>query len=329
MTNKTKIAFITGVTGQDGSILAKFLLDKGYKVIGLRRRTSTFNTIRVEDIYNNPNFVMEWGNLTDSACLYRLLQKHQPDEIYHLAAQSHVRVSFDLSEETLDVVGAGTLKLLNAMKDVCPTAKFYYAGSSEQYGISPCPETGYTELSKMIPASPYACAKLFGYNISRNYRESYGLFVSCGILFNHEEPGLRGETFVTRKIAQGAARIKQGKQDKLFLGNLEAKRDWGLASDFVQGMWLILQQDEPDDFVLATGETHTVKEYLDETFKLAELDLDKHVAIDPKLYRPEEVPFLLGDYTKAKEKLGWQPRTLFKDLVKQMYEYEINVLTDK
>jgi GDPmannose 4,6-dehydratase len=321
MFNKT--VFISGVTGMDGSLLSEFLLSKGYKVIGLRRRTSTFNTSRVEHLYKNPNFIMEWGNITDSACLYRILQKYQPDEIYHLAAQSHVRVSFDVSEETLDVVGMGTLRLLNAMKDVCPTARFYYAGSSEQYGVSPCPQTGYTELSPMSPASPYACAKMYGFNICRNYRASYGLHISCGILFNHEQPGLRGETFVTRKIAQAAARLPGSKQ-KLYLGNLEAKRDWGLAEDYVKGMWLMLQQDKPDDYVLATGETHSVQEYLEETFKLAELDVNEHVEIDPRLYRPEEVPYLLGDCSKAKRILGWEPKVKFHELVWRMYEYEFN-----
>lgn len=319
-----KVAFITGVTGMDGALLTGLLLSKGYKVVGLRRRTSTFNTERVEKHYNNPNFITEWGNITDSSCLYRLLAKYQPDEIYHLAAQSHVRVSFDLSEETLDVVGMGTLKLLNAMNVVCPQARLYYAGSSEQYGVSPCPETGYTEASKRLPASPYACAKDYGFNICRNYRESYGLHISCGILFNHEQPGLRGETFLTRKVSQAAARIKKGKQDKLYLGNLEAKRDWGLAEDYVRGMWMMLQQDQPNDYVLATGETHSVQEYLDETFKLAGLDVEKHVEIDPRLYRPEEVPYLLGDATKAKNVLGWEPKIRFKELVARMFEYEMD-----
>lgn len=322
--NKKKTAFITGVTGMDGALLTTLLLSKGYKVVGLRRRTSTFNTERVEQHYNNPDFITEWGNITDSSCLHRLLRKYQPNEIYHLAAQSHVRVSFDVPEETLDVVGMGTLKLLNAMKDVCPQARFYYAGSSEQYGVSPCPETGYTEASRRLPASPYACAKEYGYNITRNYRESYGLHLSCGILFNHEQPGLRGETFLTRKVSRAAAAIKAGKQDRLFLGNLEAKRDWGLAEDYVRGMWMMLQQETPDDYVLATGETHSVEEYVNETFKLAGLDVEKHVEIDPRLYRPEEVPYLLGDATKAKNVLGWEPKIRFKELCSLMFEYEMD-----
>lgn len=321
--NRQKVSFITGVTGMDGSILAAKLVARGDKVIGLRRRTSTFNTERVENLYHNPNFIMEWGNVTDSACLYRLLSKYQPDEIYHLAAQSHVRTSFDVSEETTDVVAMGTLKLLNAMKDVCPKSRLYYAGSSEMYGVAPMPETGYTENSAMFPASPYAAAKLFGYNICRNYRNSYGLFISCGILFNHEEPGLRGETFVTRKIAKAAAAIKAGKQEKLALGNLRAYRDWGLASEYVDGMIKMLSHHEPDDFVLATGETHTVYEYLQETFEAAQLEISKHVTFDPRLCRPEEVPVLLGDYSKAKNNLGWEPKTKFKDLVKKMYEWEV------
>jgi len=317
-----KTAFITGITGMDGSHLAELLLSKGYKVVGLRRRTSTFNTERLENIYKHPNFVMEWGNITDSHSLYKILNRYKPDEIYNLAAQSHVRVSFDVPEETLEAVSMGTLKLLNAMKELVPNARFYQASSSEMYGVSPCPLTGYTEESKMLPASPYACAKLYAHNITRNYRESYGLHASCGILFNHESER-RGETFVTRKISMAAARIKTGVQDKLYLGNLEAYRDWGYAPDYVEGMWLMLQQDKPDDYVLATGQTHKVTEFLYETFKLAGLSVEEHVHFDERLCRPEEVPYLLGDYAKAKQKLGWTPRTKFLDLVKLMYDHEI------
>jgi len=318
-----KTAFVTGVTGMDGSHLADLLLSKGYKVVGLRRRTSTFNTGRLEQVYNHPNFIMEWGNITDSHSLYKILNKYKPDEIYNLAAQSHVRVSFDVPEETLEAVSMGTLKLLNAMKEIVPNARFYQASSSEMYGIALCPPTGYTEESKMIPASPYACSKLFSHNITRNYRESYGLHASCGILFNHESER-RGETFVTRKISIAAARIKTGVQEKLYLGNLNSYRDWGYAPDYCEGMWRMLQQDKPDDYVLATGETHSVKEYLEETFKIAGLSVEEYVEYDSRLERPEEVPYLLGNYSKAKEKLGWSPSLTFKNLVNNLYQHEID-----
>lgn len=313
-----RCALITGVTGQDGSYLAELLLEKGYKkVVGIRRRTSTFNTKRVEHIYEDPRFIMEWGNMTDAHSLWKTLHKYKPDEIYNLAAQSHVRVSFDVPEETLEVVGAGTLKLLNVMKEVVPNARFYQASSSEMYGDNV--EVPQNEQTRMTPASPYACAKLYAHNLCRNYREGYGLHISSGILFNHESPR-RGETFVTRKITRAAARIKLGRQEILELGNLDAKRDWGHAKDYVYGMWLMLQQDEPDDYVLATGETHTVKEFLQEVFALAKLDIDKHVRINERLFRPHEVPILLGDYSKAKNKLGWEPKIRFKDLAKTMFE---------
>lgn len=322
--NEPPVAFITGVTGMDGSHLADFLLYKGYKVIGLRRRTSTFNTQRVEHIYGNPRFIMEWGNMNDSHSLWRLLTKYKPDEIYNLAAQSHVRVSFDVPEETLDVVAQGTLKLLNVAKEVCPKAKIYQASSSEMYGDNP--NIPQNEETRMTPASPYACAKLYAHNICRNYREGYGMHISCGILFNHESER-RGETFVTRKITRAAARIKLGMQDRLLLGNLDAKRDWGYAPDYVEGMWRMLQAEEADDFVLATGETHTVKEFLDETFNLAELNITDKVAIDPELYRPHEVPVLLGNPSKAKSILGWEPKVKFKELVKIMYENDLREQT--
>lgn len=312
-----RVAFISGVTGQDGSYLAEFLLSLGYKkVVGLRRRTSTFNTARVEHIYSNPRFWMEWGDICDSSSLFRILNKWKPDEIYNLAAQSHVRVSFDVPEETLEVVGSGTLKLLNAYKEICPEARFYQASSSEMYGDNPT--VPQDETTRMTPASPYACAKLYAHSLVRNYRVSYNLHASCGILFNHESPR-RGETFVTRKITQAAARIKLGLQDKLELGNLDAKRDWGYAGDYVEAMWKMLQQDTADDYVVATGETYSVREFLKETFELANLDVDKYVTINSRLFRPHEVPVLLGDATKAKLFLDWKPKTNFKQLVEMMY----------
>lgn len=312
-----RTALITGITGQDGSYLADFLLELGYKtVVGLRRRSSTFNTARVEHIYANERFQMEWGNMTDSACLIRILNKWKPDEIYNLAAQSHVRVSFDVPEETLDVVGMGTLKLMNAYKEICPEARFYQASSSEMYGDNPTiPQDEHT---RMTPASPYACAKLYAHNLVRNYRISYDLHASCGILFNHESPR-RGETFVTRKITTAAARIKLGLQDTLELGNLDAKRDWGFAGDYVKAMWLMLQQDIPDDYVIATGETHSVKEFLNKTFELADLSIKEHVKINSRLFRPHEVPVLLGDATKAKTYLKWEATVSFDDLIEMMY----------
>lgn len=317
-----RVALITGVTGQDGSYLAELLLEKGYKkVVGLRRRTSTFNTERVEHIYDNPRFWMEWGNMTDSHSLWRVVTRWKPDEIYNLAAQSHVRVSFDVPEETLDVVAMGTLKLLNVCKEVLPEARIYQASSSEMYGDNP--DVPQDEETRMTPASPYACSKLFAHNLCRNYREGYNMHISCGILFNHESPR-RGETFVTRKITQAAARIKLGKQEILELGNLEAKRDWGHAKDYVYGMWLMLQQDKPDDYVLATGETHTVKEFLEEVFTHAGLSVEKHVRINPKYFRPHEVPLLLGNPEKAKKKLGWEPKIRFKELAQLMYQADFD-----
>lgn len=314
-----KKAFITGVTGQDGAYLSKLLLSKGYSVIGMKRRTSLINTVRLdnENIFEHPNFKLVYGNMMDSSSLYRILSVYQPDEIYNLAAQSHVRVSFEVPEETLDVVGSGTLKLLEAYRNICPTAKFYQASSSEMYGDNV--EVPQNEHTHMTPASPYACAKLYAHTLCRNYRESYNLPISCGILFNHESP-LRGETFVTRKITLAAANIKLGKQDKIKLGNLDAKRDWGFAGDYVEAMWMMLQHKTPDDFVIATGETHTVKEFLEVVFDHAGLDLAKHLEIDPRLFRPHEVPLLLGNSYKAKKAFGWQPKITFKDLAVMMYE---------
>ena len=318
-----KTAIITGVTGQDGSYLSELLLSKGYRVVGLKRRTSLINTDRVDLFYDNPNFVLEYWDLNDVGSLYRLINQYEPDEIYNLAAQSHVRVSFDIPEHTVDGVALGTLRILEAIRNINRDIKFYQASSSEMYGDAPCPKTGYTEKSKMPPASPYACAKLFSHNLVRNYRESYGLHASSGILFNHESPR-RGETFVTRKITQAAARIKLGLQDKLYLGNLNAKRDWGFAGDYVEAMWLMLQADNADDYVIATGRTSTVREFLHHVFEYAGLgDYDKYVEINPKYLRPHEVPYLLGNSTKAKKQLGWQPRVSFESLAQTMYESDL------
>ena len=318
---KVKTAFITGITGQDGSYLAEMLLDKGYRVVGAKRRTSTIRTERIDHMYDNENFILEYFDLNDSSCMWSLFLKYKPDEIYNLAAQSHVRVSFDVPINTVDGVAMGTLRLLEAMRHVVPNARFYQASSSEMFGDNP--NYPFNEDSTLMPASPYACAKVFAHNLIRNYRESYGLHVSSGILFNHESPR-RGETFVTRKITLAAARIKLGLQKKLYLGNLAAHRDWGFAGDYVKMMWLMLQQPTPDDYVISTGETHTVEEFLYQVFDAADLDPKEHVEIDERLFRPHEVPYLLGDSTKAKEKLGWVPETKFKELAELMYnsDYE-------
>jgi len=318
---KERVALITGITGQDGSYLAELLLSKQYKVVGCKRRTSTICTERIDHIYEDPNLILEYFDLNDSSCMWKLLSKHKPTEIYNLAAQSHVRVSFDVPENTVDGVALGTLRLLEAMRHIVPNARFYQASSSEMFGDNP--EYPFDEHSRLMPASPYACAKVFAHNLIRNYRESYGLHVSSGILFNHESPR-RGETFVTRKITLAAARIKLGLQDKLYLGNLEAHRDWGYAADYVKAMWLMLQQDHPEDYVISTGETHTVEEFLHHVFDAANLDPQKYVETDERLFRPHEVPYLLGDSTKAQEKLGWEPKTKFKKLAELMYnsDYE-------
>ena len=318
-----KIALITGVTGQDGSYLAELLLNKNYKVVGIKRRTSIISTSRIDHLFENPNFILEYGNLNDSGCLHRLLMKHEPDEIYNLAAQSHVRVSFETPEETADFVAMGVLRLLEATRNICPKAKFYQASSSEMFGDNP--ELPQNESTRLMPASPYACSKVFAHNLCRNYRESYGMFISSGILFNHESPR-RGETFVTRKITTAAAKIKLGLQDKLYLGNLDAKRDWGYAGDYVEAMWLMLQQESPDDYVVATGETHSVKEFLTIVFEYAGIEIDKHVEIDERLFRPHEVPLLLGDYSKAKMNLDWEPKTRFIELAKMMYDEDLRCL---
>jgi len=322
MANKT--ALVTGVTGQDGSYLAELLLEKGYKVVGVKRRTSTISTGRIDHIFSNPNFELRYGNMTDSGAIYRLLLEYEPDEIYNLAAQSHVRVSFETPEETADIVAMGTLKLLEAVRNICPNTKIYQASSSEMFGDNP--DHPQSETTRLMPASPYACAKVFAHNVCRNYRESYDMHISSGILFNHESPR-RGETFVTRKITQAAAKINLGLQDKLYLGNLDAKRDWGFAGDYVEVMWLMLQQEIPDDYVIATGETHTVREFLEEVFIYAGLNIDDHVEIDERLFRPHEVPLLLGDATKAKNKLGWEPKVKFKELAKMMYDEDLKAFT--
>ena len=314
-----KKAFITGITGQDGSYLAEFLLDKGYAVHGLIRRSSTFNTDRIDHLYRDfhdpqARVYLHYGDLSVSGQLTDLLHDIQPDEIYHLGAQSHVRVSFDMPEYTGDVTGLGTLRLLEAIRRTGVKARFYQASSSEMFGAAPPPQS---ELTPFQPQSPYAAAKVYAYYVVRNYRDAYGLFACNGILFNHESPR-RGETFVTRKITRAAARIKLGLQDRLYLGNLDAKRDWGFAGDYVEAMWLILQQDGPDDFVIATGETHSVREFAERVFQKLDLDYQKYVVIDPKYFRPTEVDVLLGDSAKARRVLGWKPRVGFDQLIDMM-----------
>lgn len=322
-----KTALISGITGQDGSYLAELLLDKGYRVVGLKRRTSLICTERIDEIYENSNFSLEYFDLNDVGCMYRLLNKYQPDEFYNLAAQSHVRVSFDVPEDTVEGIAMGTLRLLNAIKEVSPHTRFYQASSSEMFGANP--EHPQNEWTRFMPASPYACAKVFAHNLVKNYRESYGLFACSGILFNHESPR-RGETFVTRKITLAAAHIGYLQQDKLYLGNLDSKRDWGFAGDYVEAMWLMLQQEEPDDFVIATGQTHTVRDFLELVFEVASLgDPYKYVEIDSRLFRPQEVPLLLGDYSKAKEKLGWEPKTDLRQLAEMMYLSDLTIVGRK
>jgi GDPmannose 4,6-dehydratase len=319
-----KKALITGITGQDGSYLAELLLSKGYEVHGIVRRSSTFNTSRIEPIYSDPHnpqarLFLHYGDLTDGSGLRQVLTACQPDEVYNLGAQSHVRVSFDQPVYTVQVDAVGTLRLLESIRDLGLPTKFYQASSSEMYGK--VVETPQKEDTPFYPRSPYGCAKLFSYWQTVNYRESYGLFGCNGILFNHESPR-RGETFVTRKITRGATRIKEGLQDKLFMGNMEAKRDWGFAGDYVEAMWLMLQQDEPDDFVIATGETHSVQEFAEAVFGMLGLDWRKYIEIDPRYFRPAEVDLLLGDASKAKQKLGWQPKVTFEALAKMMTEHD-------
>lgn len=326
----TKKAFITGITGQDGSYLAELLLSKGYEVHGLIRRASTFNTSRLDAIYTDPHaarsrLFLHYGDLSDGSALARLLGKIGPDEIYNLAAQSHVRVSFDCPEYTADITGTGTIRLLEAIRETGIKPRFYQASSSEMYGM--VREVPQTEATPFYPRSPYGCAKVFSFWLTVNYRESYGLHATNGILFNHESPR-RGETFVTRKITRAVAHIKAGLQDKLYLGNLDAKRDWGYAKEYVEAMWLMLQQEKPDDYVVATNETHSIREFLDVAFGHAGLDWKKYVEIDPRYYRPAEVDLLIGDYTKAKRQLGWEPKTRFADLARLMVDADIQLLKD-
>jgi GDPmannose 4,6-dehydratase len=324
---KRKVALITGITGQDGSYLTELLLQKDYEVHGIIRRASTFNTDRIEHIYKDPHdrgarLHLHYGDLADGTGLRKVLELTNPDEVYNLGAQSHVRVSFDAPEYTADVTGTGTLRLLDAIRDHEKHAKkhvrFYQAGSSEMFGSTNPPQS---ESSPFHPRSPYAVAKLASHWNAVNHRESYGMFICNGILFNHESPR-RGETFVTRKITRAATRIKEGLQKTLYLGNLDAKRDWGFAGDYVEAMWRMLQQDQPDDYVVATGEAYSVKEFLEETFGQLDLKWQDHVEIDKRYFRPAEVDYLLGDATKAKTKLGWKPKVSFKELVKMMVEYD-------
>ncbi|MBE0533517.1 MAG: GDP-mannose 4,6-dehydratase [Rhodospirillales bacterium] len=344
-----KVALITGITGQDGAYLAELLLEKGYRVHGVKRRSSSFNTARVDHLYvdphiDDPRFLMHYGDMTDATNLIRLVQETQPDEIYNLAAQSHVQVSFETPEYTANADALGTLRLLEAMRilGMEKTTRFYQASTSELFGK--VQETPQRETTPFYPRSPYAAAKIYAYWITVNYREAYGIHASNGILFNHESP-IRGETFVTRKITQAVAAIAAGRQDCLYLGNLDSKRDWGHARDYVEGMWRIVQQGEPDDYVLATGETHSVREFVELAFAhvghtvvwrgegVAEEGLDEAsgrmlVRIDPRYFRPTEVEFLLGDPAKAHEKLGWRHRTGFSDLVCEMVEADVELLAN-
>jgi GDPmannose 4,6-dehydratase len=325
----SKKALITGITGQDGSYLAEFLLAKGYEVHGLIRRSSSFNTRRIDHLYVDPHdpqarFFLHYGDLSDAGQIGHLIYNIQPEEVYHLAAQSHVRVSFDMPEYTGDVTGLGVTRLLEVIRRSGIKTRFYQASSSELFGASPPPQD---EKTPMLPRSPYAVAKLYGYWMVRNYREAYGLYAVNGILFNHESPR-RGETFVTRKITRALARIKLGLQQKLYLGNLEARRDWGYAPDFVEAMWLMLQQDSVEDYVIATGESHSVREFLEEAFSYQDLDWREFVEIDPRYFRPTEVDALSGDAGKARRLLGWQPRVSFKELVRIMVDADLQALLD-
>jgi GDPmannose 4,6-dehydratase len=327
----TKRALITGITGQDGSYLAELLLEKGYEVHGVIRRSSSFNTQRIDHIYRDAHdpksrlFLLH-GDLSDSSALNTILRNVVPDEIYNLGAQSHVRVSFDTPEYTTDVTALGTIRILEAIREVGIKPKFYQASSSEMYGK--VAETPQSETTPFHPRSPYACAKVFAYFATVNYREAYDLFACNGILFNHESER-RGETFVTRKITRAATRIKLGLQDKLFLGNLDAKRDWGYAKDYVEAMWLMMQAEASGDYVIATGETHSVREFVEEAFGYLDMDWEKHVEIDPWYYRPSEVDMLLGDASKARTELGWQPKVGFKQLVRLMIDHDLNLAKEE
>jgi GDPmannose 4,6-dehydratase len=321
-------ALVTGITGQDGSYLAELLLDKGYEVYGLIRRSSSFNTDRIDHLYRDPHepgvrLRLIYGDLNDASSINHIIRTVQPDEIYNLGAQSHVRVSFDVPEYTAEASGLGCVRLLEAVRESGLRCRFYQASSSELYGK--VLETPQRETTPFYPRSPYACAKAYAYYITVNYRESYGMHASNGILFNHESPR-RGETFITRKVTRAAAHIKFGLQDKLFVGNIEAKRDWGFAGDYVEGMWLMMQQAQPDDYVLATGETHSVRELLETAFSALELDWQKYVEIDPRYFRPAEVDLLLGDATKAQTKLGWRPKVGFQELIKMMVDADVELV---
>jgi GDPmannose 4,6-dehydratase len=322
-----KKALITGITGQDGSYLAELLLSKNYDVYGIIRRSSSFNTGRIDDIYQDPHVEdarlhLIYGDLNDASSLNKILRNVCPDEIYNLGAQSHVRASFDVPEYTAEVTGIGTLRLLEAIRESDINPRFYQASSSELYGkVQEVPQK---ETTPFYPRSPYAVAKLYSYWITVNYRESYNMFACNGVLFNHESPR-RGETFVTRKITRAATRIKMGLQEKLFMGNIDAMRDWGYAAEYVEAMWMMLQADKPGDYVVATGETHSVREFLEETFSHLGLDWKKYVEIDPRYFRPAEVDLLIGDPTKIKQTLGWQPKTTFKQLVQMMVDADLKL----
>ena len=325
-----KRALITGITGQDGAYLARLLLAKGYEIHGVMRRASTFNTSRIDSIYKDPHdpatkLRLHFGDLTDATVLRRIIEKVQPDEVYNLGAQSHVKVSFELPEYTANVVALGTLRLLDALRDYIAVSgkqvRVYQAGSSEMYGSAPAPQN---EKTPFVPRSPYAASKLAAYWYSVNYREAYGMFVANGILFNHESP-LRGETFVTRKITRGLCRIKLGLQKKLYLGNLNAQRDWGFAGDFVEAMWLMLQQPEPDDYVVATGETHSVRDFLDAASACLELDWSEFVEFDSRYLRPTEVDLLQGDASKARSELQWRPKVNFRQLIEMMVDSDLEL----
>lgn len=325
--SQMKKALITGCTGQDGSYLTEFLLEKGYQVHGLKRRASSFNTDRVDHIFRDfheadNRFFLHYADLTDGSSLASLLHDLEPDEIYNLGAQSHVKVSFDIPEFTADVVALGTLRMLEAMRLTGVKCRFYQASSSEMFGSAPPPQS---EQTVFHPRSPYACAKMFGHNITVNYRESYGVHASSGILFNHESPR-RGETFVTRKITRAVARIKYGVQNKLFLGNMDARRDWGYAPDYVRAMWLMLQQENPDDYVIGTGEAHTVREFVELAFACVDMDWHQYVEVDPRYFRPAEVDYLLADPSKARKALGWEPTVTFTELVRIMIEADVKEL---
>ena len=322
-----KRALITGITGQDGSYLTELLLEKGYEVYGIIRRSSSFNTDRIDHLYQDPHepqtrLRLVYGDLNDSSSLNTILRQVRPDEIYNLGAMSHVRVSFDVPEYTGEITGLGTVRLLEAIREAGIQPKFYQASSSELFGK--VVEVPQTEKTPFYPRSPYGCAKAYAYYITVNYRESYRLFACNGILFNHEGPR-RGETFVTRKITRAATRIKMGLQQKLYLGNLDARRDWGFAGDYVRAMYLMMQAGEPDDYVIATGETHSIREFLDEAFGLLDLDWPEHIDIDPRYYRPAEVDLLQGDASKARRQLGWEPTVTFKELVKLMIDHDLEI----